>query len=85
MFPRKCIFQDKKDKFLFSSKSREKSVSCHTFIADERIRQSAIHKDDKRIISLAADETIIHSVKKTLSAKWNKLLLGLISLIYVVK
>ena len=29
-----------------------------TFIADERIRQSAIHKDDKRILALAADELI---------------------------
>ena len=44
--------------FLFSRKSREKLVSCQTFIADERIRQSAIHKGDKRILALAADELI---------------------------
>ena len=58
ILPKKCIFCDKVNKLIAATKSWEKLVTCQTFVVDDKIRESATVKDDKKVLAHVSDELI---------------------------
>lgn len=55
--PKTCIFC-KKDKFMKSSKTREKLRLCQEFRADETMRKAAVLREDADMLAICSDELI---------------------------